>query len=76
MRERRPLKRPEIPLCFDKLTRLVLKNCSTTGRHIIELERRSADEEPWEALIYQRVKLNHFLVQNRRRACIIEAGDG
>ncbi|HSG16883.1 MAG TPA: hypothetical protein VLE70_11260 [Anaerolineae bacterium] len=68
--------RPDIPLCFDELTRLVLKNCSTTGRYLIELEIRSADEEPREELPYQRVGLNHSLVDNRHRPRIIEAGDG
>lgn len=76
MRGRRPLNPPVIPLWFVELTRLLLKNCSTTGHYVIELEIPSADEEPREVLIYQRVKLNHSLVDNRRRPRIIEASEG
>jgi hypothetical protein len=57
----------DIPMWFVELTRLVLKNCSGPGRFIIELEIPSADEEPREVQIYQRVMLSYSLVDNRVR---------
>lgn len=73
MRGRRPIHAEDIPRWYVEMTRLVLKNCSEPGRFIIELDIPSADEEPREVLIYRRVKLNHSLVENRRRTRTVDS---